>query len=158
MRFFTPSIPAGRLEYFGVLIITTIALYAIVFAVLEIRVDQLTGQVAYSADRLAFGLFLYLIWFTISIINVLRRITDLGISSAWAFTLLIPILGMLFSFYLLLASGVKRTTYAPYGDDPLNPDSWVAKPTADSTGPAVTYNGQALYLPGEHDAWDENAA
>ncbi len=158
MRFFTPSIPAGRLEYFGVLIITTIGLYAILFAVLEIRVDQLTGEVAYSADRLAFGLFLYLIWFVISIINVLRRITDLGISSAWAFTLLVPVLGTLFSFYLLLASGVKRSTFAPYGDDPLNPDSWVATPTADNTGPAVTYNGQALYLPGEHDAWDDKAA
>ncbi len=158
MRFFIPSIPAGRLEYLGVLIVTSIGLYAIVFAVLEIRVDDFTGEIAYSADRLALGLFCYMVWLVLSVINVLRRVTDLGISSAWAFTLLIPLVGTLFSIFLLVASGKKNSAFAPYGDDPLNPDSWVAKPAADSTAPAVTYNGQALYLPGEHEAWDDEAA
>jgi len=157
MRFFMPSIPAGRAEYFAVLLLSTIALYAIVFAVLEVRVDQFTGEIAYSANRLAFGLLLYMIWFVVSVINVLRRLTDLTMNAAWALLLLLPVAGFVFSLFLLLASGSKRSTYSPYGDDPYDPESWVDKSDA-GKAPSVMLNGRPIYLPGEHNAWDEDAA
>jgi len=158
MRFFTPSIPAGRLEYLGVLIVTTLMSMLVVFTMLELRVDQLTGQIAYSADRLAVGLLFYMIIWVVSFVNVLRRLTDLGMSGWWALALIVPLVGLVFQLYLLVASGINTRTYAPYGEDPLNPDSWVPSPSQSGpTGPSVTYNGQALYLPGE-DVWDSDAA
>lgn len=160
MRFLTTTEPAGRLEYLAVILV----MYAVnVFAfatLLQFEVDPLTQEFSYSREKLAMFAFVIVANLVIGLINVLRRMKDLHMGGAWIIMHFIPFLNILFHLMLLFSSGVKRETYAPYGNDPYNPDSWVAKPTeAEAAGPAVTFRGQALLLPGE-DGWqgDEEAA
>lgn len=153
MRFLTTNTPAGRLEYLAV----TIVMYAVyVFAfttLLEVEIDPSTQDFSYSTQKLATFAFVFVGIVIVGLINALRRMKDLHMGGAWIILHFIPLLNIFFHLMLLFSSGMKRQTYAPYGDNPYNPDSWVAKPASDgSGGPAVTFQGQALLLPGE-DAW-----
>jgi uncharacterized membrane protein YhaH (DUF805 family) len=158
MRFFTTTIPAGRLEYFVVAVILNVVLAASVLMFFELDVDPLTREVSYAADKLAAMAFIYVGFLAIGIINCLRRMKDLHMGTGMLLLFLIPIVNILFQLMLLLSSGVKSETYAPYGDDPCDPNSWVSTPTvSEASPPAVTFQGQALLLPGE-DRWDSDAA
>ena len=153
MRFLTTTHPAGRLEYLAVMIVMwAVNVFALV-VLLQLDVDAAAQDFSYSSDQLAVFAFVMVGNVFFGLINVLRRMKDLHMGGAWIIMHFIPLLNIIFHLMLLLSSGVKRTTYSPYGDDPYNPDSWVAKPTpGESSAPAVTFQGQALLLPGE-DAW-----
>jgi len=161
MRFFTTTTPAGRLEYFLVALVTNIAFIAAVIIVLGLQVtlgDGSTPGVGYNAASLATFGFISLAVLFFQVVNCLRRMKDLHMSSTWIIALFIPIVSFLFQLQLLFSSGVKRETFAPYGEDPYDPDSWVPpSENLENGGPGVTFQGQALLLPGE-DSWDDQAA
>lgn len=160
MRFFTTTTPAGRLEYLAIMIVMYVVNFLAVTILLELQVDAITQEFSYSTQRLSLFAFIYVGNFVFGLITILRRMRDLHMGSGWIVLHFIPLLNILFHLNLLLSSGMKRETYAPYGSNPYNPDSWVAKPASDGTGgPAVTFQGQALMLPGE-DSWqsDDEAA
>jgi uncharacterized membrane protein YhaH (DUF805 family) len=158
MRFFTTTIPAGRLEYFAVGLILNVVVTAAALMYFELEVDPLTREVSYAADKLAAMAFIYVGFLAVGIINCLRRMKDLHMGAGMLILFLIPIVNILFQLMLLLSSGVKSETYAPFGDDPYDPNSYVPTPVVSSTSaPAVTFQGHALLLPGE-DRWDNDAA
>lgn len=160
MRFFTTTTPAGRLEYLAIMIVMYVVNFFAVTILLELQVDAITQEFSYSTQRLSLFAFIYVGNFVFGLITILRRMRDLHMGGGWIVLHFIPLLNILFHLNLLLSSGMKRETYAPYGSNPYNPDSWVAKPASDGTGgPAVTFQGQALMLPGE-DSWqsDDEAA
>lgn len=158
MRFLLPSVPAGRLEYLAILIVLGVVQFFALILLLDLSVDVQSQELNYDATKLTISLCILFVTMCFAWITVLRRLTDLHMSGVWALCLLIPILNWMFQLYLLVASGVRRETIAPYGDDPYNPDSWVQKPAIGSTGPAVTYRGQALTLPGEENWASDDAA
>lgn len=156
MRFLTTNTPAGRLEYLAVMIVMYVVNVFAFNTLLEVQIDPLTGDFSYSTQRLAVFAFVIVGNLILGLINALRRMKDLHMGSGWIILHFIPLLNILFHLTLLLSSGMKRETYAPFGDNPYNPDSWVAKPASDGTGgPAVTFQGQALMLPGE-DSWNRS--
>lgn len=153
MRFLTTTTPAGRLEYLAVMIVLYVANFFSLTLLLKLEFDPLTQEYSYARDQLAVFAFAIVGVLVIGLINVLRRMKDLHMGTGWLVLHFIPLLSIFFHVMLLFSSGVKRNTYAPYGDDPHNPDSWVAKPTAGATqAAAVTFRGQALLLPGE-ESW-----
>lgn len=153
MRFLTTNTPAGRLEYLAVTIVMYVVYWFSIATLLEFEINTSTQEFSYSTQSLAAFAFIMVGILVIGLINALRRMKDLHMSSGWIILHFVPILNIFFHLMLLFSSGVKRQTYAPYGDNPYNPDSWVAKPASDGTGdPAVTFQGQALMLPGE-DGW-----
>lgn len=113
----------------------------------------------------------------LSFLLVLRRLTDLG-ASFWlslvplaptaAFLGAIPLSPIVagellatiiffsslaagaFNLWLLFGKGKAKKSIAPYGDNPYDPASWVA-PATSSGSSGVTFNGQQLRLPGEHE-------
>ncbi len=153
MRFLTTNTPAGRLEYLAVMIVMYVVNFFAFSILLEVQIDPSTADFSYSTQQIAVFAFVMAGNLIIGLINALRRMKDLHMGGAWIILHFIPFLNILFHLNLLFSSGIKRQTYAPFGDNPYNPDSWVAKPAADgSGGPAVTFQGQALLLPGE-DSW-----
>lgn len=160
MRFFNPSSPAGRLEYLVVgLVLYAIAYWAtLTFLALSVDVD--TQEFTYSAGGVTTWLFILILVLAFGMINVLRRMTDLNLGSGWVICHFIPVINVIFHLYLLLASGIDKKTYAPYGDNPYNPDSWVPKPapnTSSVPSNSVSFQGKPLLLPGEEN-WDSEAA
>lgn len=150
MRFITTTTPAGRLEYLAVMIALYVVNFFSVSVVLKFEVDPITQEFSYSTDNLAAFAFIIVGTLSLGLINVLRRMKDLALGSGWLVLHFVPLVQIFFHLMLLFSSGVKRSTYAPYGEDAHDPDSWVAKPTPGaSSGPAVTFRGQALMLPGE---------
>ena len=159
MRFLTTMKPAGRLEYLAVMIVMYIVTYFAFSMLLEVELDLSTQEFSYSSQQLAVFAFIMVGNLAIGLINVLRRMKDLHMGSAWIILHFIPLLNVLFHLNLLFSSGMKRQTYAPYGDNPHNPDSWVAKPTPGGpSGSAVTFRGQALLLPGEESQFRQDDA
>ena len=155
MRFFMPSHPAGRLEYLLVMIGTYVVGWFAVVMVLGLSVDTQTRELTYDASTVTAVLCIIILVVAVQWITVLRRLYDLHMGSGWVVCTIIPLVSIFFHLYLLLASGVSRETFAPYGSNPYNPDSWVAPaPTDGSAGPAVTFQGQALLLPGEEEVDD----
>jgi len=55
-----------------------------------------------------------------------------------------------------VATASSDKVYAPHGDNPNDPNSWVERPAVGKSGPAVTFQGEELRLPGE-DKWDSAA-
>lgn len=159
MRFFTTTTPAGRLEYLLVMVVLYIASYFALNTLLSLQIDPVTQEFSYTRDRLVAFSFIMVGTVVVGLINVLRRMKDLHMGSAWLIMHFLPLLNIVFHLMLLFSNGVKRETYAPYGDNPLNPDSWVPNPTVGETsGPAVTFRGQALLLPGEEGWGNEDQA
>lgn len=156
MRFFTTLERAGRLEYFLVSVVLSIAYYGLFYGVLDFRVNEtafvedpsFTDFFSYNAALFPIFLIGAAAIFFFSIINTCRRLKDMNKSFALVLLLFIPIVGAIFSLFLLFAKGERQQTYAPYGDNPYDPQSWVP-PTAANSGPAVSYRGEDLYLPGE---------
>lgn len=152
MRFFTTVTPAGRLEYFFVAIVLNVIVYASVILLFELTVDPVTREISYAADKLALMAFIYVGFLFLAVINVLRRMKDLHMGAGWVVLLFVPVVNLIFQLMLLLSSGVSSDTYTPFGDNPYDPDSWVPPAPASGTGgPAVTFRGQALLLPGEEE-------
>lgn len=159
MRFFIPSVPAGRLEYFLIILAMNVAQYFALTKLLRFEVvDPLTRQFNYDATNLTVFAFIIFGTFAVSMITVVRRLTSLNMSGTWVVALFIPIISLFFQLWLLLAKAIGASTIAPFGDDPYNPDSWVEKPKPGTSGPVVTYQGQALRLPGEGETWGKDAA
>jgi len=181
MRFFLPSHPAGRLEYFLVMVFTWIVSSFAIAVILGLSVDRAAGEIAYESGAVTTVLSINLVVMIFQLINQTRRLTDMHMGTGWLVCNFAPLFGIpalivggfeigsivflvgllisaLFQIYLLIGSGVKRDTYAPYGDNPYDPASWVAPPPVDgSSGPAVTFQGQALRLPGEVDEVEDAA-
>lgn len=152
MRFFTTVTPAGRLEYFLVAVVLNVITYAAAVLLFELTIDPLTQEITYAADKLAVMLFIYLGVLVLTIINALRRMKDLHMASGWIVLLLVPLVNIVFQLMLLFSSGVSNETYTPYGDNPYDPNSWVAPSASAAAGtPAVTFRGEALLLPGEEE-------
>lgn len=153
MRFLTTNTPAGRLEYLAIMVVMYVVNFFAATMLLELQIDAVTQEFSYSTQQIAPFAFIYVGNFIFGLITILRRMKDLHMGSGWIILHFIPLVNILFHLNLLISSGMKRQTYAPFGDNPYNPDSWVAKPATDgSAGPAVTFQGQALMLPGE-DGW-----
>lgn len=156
MRFFTTLEKAGRLEFFLVRLVLSVASFISVFSVLQLRpVDTtlmdnptVSDTFSYSAAMIPVFLICMAAIMFFSIINVCRRLKDIGKGFGLALLLFVPIIGAFFELYLLFAKGDQQKTYAPYGDDPYDPQSYIA-PAKPNAGPAVSYQGQDLYLPGE---------
>ena len=156
MRFLTTLYPARRLEYFGVLVVLQIVYYCLIRFVLQLEVDLSApnaqsdplGAISYSEPGLPIFFLGWALTLYLDVINVGRRLKDLRFGFRWILLLFIPAIGTIFSLYLVLAKGIDRKTYTPYGDDPYDPNSWVP-PSTTTSGTAVTYQGQEVYLPGE---------
>lgn len=158
MRFFTTLQKAGRLEFFAVAVVAGAFLYAITTYVLELKIAPATeGQApqdmlenisinSQSLDIYLVGLTVYLL---VVGVNACRRLKDLGKSYWMALTLLMPATGFLFQLWLSLATSTAEKSYTPYGDNPYDPNSWVAPEEPSVSGSSVSYNGQDLFLPGE---------
>jgi len=162
VRFFIPSIPAGRIEYFVVSIVVGLVGLGINLALFDLQVDVANQElVSYNRNNLALFIAITLVLFVINIINMLRRIKDTGRSSGIIILAFIPLVNIVFGIWLILAGPEQTASYAPYGDDPYNPDSWVKTPDPNvDAGPSVSYQGKELLLPGEH-SWsrgDESEA
>ncbi len=160
MRFLTPSNPAGRLEYFVVQLVLYVIAFWATYTFLALSIDVENQEFSYSAGGVSTWLFVLILVIAFGVINVLRRMEDLNLGGGWLICHFIPGVNIVFHLYLLLASGIERKTYAPYGDNPYNPDSWVPKPAPSEPGthaPAVSYRGQPLLLPGE-ETWNDPAA
>jgi len=153
MRFFMPSHPCGRLEY----LLIQIGLYAVLYfalaVVLGLSVDPTTREISYNAATVTAVICILIVTVGLQWVTVLRRLYDLHMGGTWALCTFIPIISVIFHLYLLIASGVSRETFAPYGSNPYNPDSWVAPPDQNA-GPSVTFQGHALLLPGEEEVDD----
>lgn len=161
MRFLNPGNPAGRLEYLLVTLLIWAASFWATIAMLEFTFDPATREYTYRAGSIETFLFVMVLLWGFSMINTLRRMKDLNMSGVWVLLIFVPIIGIIFQLFLLLSSGVSKTTYAPYGDDPYNPDSWVPNPgpNASASSPsAVSFQGKPLLLPGEEVWTDEEAA
>ena len=125
MRIFLPSNPAGRLEYLLMMVVTTIAGYVATNFYLQLAVDVDTRELSYIARNLpTFSLILAVI-LAIQIIASMRRLNDLGKPTGAAFLVLLPLIGTLFTIWLAVTKRPKTFGYAPYGDNPLDPQSWV---------------------------------
>lgn len=159
MRFFLPSFPAGRLEYLVIMVAMNAINWFAITQILDFEaIDPFAREFGYDASKITTVAFILFGTFAISMITILRRLTSLKMPGMAVLVLFIPIISLFFQLWLLLAKGVESKTIAPYGDNPYDPDSWVAKPAPGSTnGPVVTYQGQALRLPGE-ETWGEDAA
>ena len=155
MRFLLPSNPAGRLEYFLIVVVMNIAQFAAIRYLLELEVtDPVAREFSYNTGQLGTTAVIYVAALAVIWITVLRRLTDLNMGSIMAIALFIPVIAQIFQLWLLLAKGIGHTTIAPYGDNPYDPESWVESPKPGARGPAVTYKGQELRLPGEEDMTD----
>ncbi len=161
MRFFTTLHKAGRLEYFLVQLVIFAATYFLFVNVLEVSFS--VAQEGFTTDRFVFnegnlGLFAvgYAITFYVGWVNVARRLKDMNLGFVWALLLFVPVIGVLFQIYLMVAKGISDKTYTPYGNDPYDPNSWVPPETSHS-GSAVTYQGSDIYLPGE-ETWNDDQA
>ena len=156
MRFFTTLEKAGRLEYFLVSLAINALMYLLVRYVLGLAVSinptestvPGTGDLAFNSGAIPLFLVGATVAIYLSVVNICRRLKDLRMGYAWALLLFVPIVGFFFSLYLLFATGIESKTYTPYGDDPYDPNSWVP-PETSNPGPAVTYQGKGLFLPGE---------
>jgi uncharacterized membrane protein YhaH (DUF805 family) len=155
MRFFLPSVPAGRLEYLVIVLVMNVAQFAAIRYLLELEViDPVAREISYNTGQIGTTAVIYVAALAVIWITVLRRLTDLNMGSMAAIALFIPVIAQIFQLWLLLAKGIGHTTIAPYGDDPYDPQSWVETAKPGANGPAVTYKGQALRLPGEEDMTD----
>ncbi len=154
MRFFTTTTPAARLEYLLVMIVLYVVNFFAFSTLLKLEIDPVTQEFSYTRDQLAVFAFVMVGSTAVGLINALRRMKDLHMGTAWIVMHFIPLLNIIFHLMLLFSSGMRRETFAPYGDNPYNPDSWVPNPTTDANSrPAVTFRGQALLLPGE-ESWN----
>lgn len=153
MRFFMPSHPCGRLEYLLIQIGLYTVMYFALVVVLGLSIDPVTGGISYDVSTVTAVICIFIVTLGIQWITVLRRLYDLHMSGTWALATFVPVVSIIFHLYLLLASGVSRETFAPYGSNPYNPDSWVPPASAEA-GPGVTFQGQALLLPGENEVDD----
>ena len=155
MRFFLPSVPAGRLEYLVIVLVMNVAQFAAIRYLLELEViDPVAREISYNTGEIGTTAVIYVAALAVIWITVLRRLTDLNMGSMAAIALFIPVIAQIFQLWLLLAKGIGHTTIAPYGDNPYDPQSWVETPKHGASGPAVTYKGQELRLPGEEDMTD----
>ncbi len=162
MRFFTTLEKAGRLEYFLVNIVLGAISYAVTYFVLSVSLDvnladpeaasSLEEGFAFDSTALPLFLVFSVVIIFLQIINVCRRLKDLRMGYAWALLILVPLVNLVFGLYLLFVKGADRTTFTPFGNDPYDPNSWVP-PASPNSGPAVSYRGEDLYLPGE-EGWD----
>lgn len=158
MRFFTPSTPAGRLEFLVILIATAAVQYWAVFQFLELEIDVANRELAFVERRLGVATGIVIAMLPLQWISGMRRLADVRKSASLAIPMLIPGVGILFGLFLAINGADRRIGYAPFGDDPHNPDSWVEDPDLNSTAPVVTYQGQELRLPGEERWSDDQAA
>ena len=92
------------------------------------------------------------------IINAGRRLKDIKQSALLALLVLIPGVNLLFALYLAISNGPNTKVYVPFGDDPYDPNSWVPNELPGATGSAVSYQGTSIYLPGEEDDSQQQAA
>ena len=158
MRFFTPSVPAGRIEFLVILLITGAVQVWAVFEYLELEVDIANREVAFIERNLGVAVAIVLAMLPLQWISAMRRMADARKPASIALPMLLPGIGLVFGLFLAVTTGDRRVGFAPYGDDPYDPDSWVEDPDLNSTGPVVTYQGQELQLPGEERWSDDQAA
>jgi len=157
MRFFLPGVPAGRLEFLAIMLPTFAVQFWAAFSYLELEVDIANRGVSYVARNLELFALIYVAMLAIQWITSMRRLRDLDKSGNAAFLALIPGLGAVFALMLFVSDTHTGAGYAPFGDDPLSPDSWVERPDGKRSAPAVTFQGQELSLPGE-EHWDDQSA
>ena len=91
MRIFLPSVPARRLEYFLMMVVTTIAGYVATNFYLQLAVDVDTREVSYIARNLPTYSLILAVILAIQIIASMRRLNDLGKPTGAAFLVLLPI-------------------------------------------------------------------
>ena len=157
MRFLNPSHPAGRLEYFLIQVGLYVVLYFATVMLLAFDVSISEREFTYSASGVTAYVFIVAGVLAVGFITVLRRMYDLHLGSGWAWCHFVPIISIFFHLYLLFSSGISRQTYAPYGDNPYDPNSWVAPVASEQNAPAVSFQGQPLLLPGE-ETWGQSDA
>ena len=151
MSLFSPSVPAGRLQFFIVHVVLSGIMYLAAVQVLRLEFDPVTQEFSYRAAGLPIFGVLAVCTSILGVINVMRRLAHLKSSPWLAVLVFVPIVGAFFTLYLLLASPSHGgTTHTPYGKNPYDPDSYVRNPTkAERAAPQVSIGGKALLLPGE---------
>ena len=95
----------GRLGYFltSVAVVVVMALAVVVMS----DTDPITGEVELTAG--AFGIVVLAGW--LQLMNVVRRLRDLGHPWYWLFISIVPLVGWVFSLYLLFAPGIPERAY-----------------------------------------------
>jgi len=157
MRFLTTITPAGKGEYFAVAVVINAILIFVALQVFKLDFDFTTREVSYAVDKMAVMAFVFAGYAGLAIINCARRLKSMKKGTAMAALAVIPGLGQLFQLSLVVADNADTSGYTPYGDNPYDPDSWVPPVNSSgSNGPAVSFRGEALMLPGE-DRWEDAA-
>lgn len=150
MKFFSTGVPAGRLEYFLVMVAVSVLWYLAAAQFLRLQVDPVTQTVVFDQNQIAVFAFCGVFLLIVSLINQMRRLTDLKQSHWLVVCAFIPIVNFFFGLYLLFAAPSHGgTTHTPYGTNPYDPNSYVAPPAPGKQGAAVTFGGKPLLLPGE---------
>lgn len=149
MRFLMPSVPAGRLEYVIIMVLSWAATYWTISELLALNVNVETLQISYAARNVALAAIILTVIFAVQILLTMRRLTEVGMKTPLAFMMLIPSLNILMPLSLMFKTRPNNYGKTPYGDDPLDPQSWVA-PVA-NPGPVASYQGQELRLPGDEE-------
>ncbi len=152
MNFFQPSKPAGRLEFFVVWVITSLIFGWATYFYLQFDYNVETEQVSYIARNLPLYSVIVVLLFGVQILIGMRRLTDMRKPTGAAFALFLPLIGALMGIWLSLTKRPKTMGYAPYGDDPLDPQSWT--PQGPAGQPVASFQGKEMRLPGD----DQRAA
>ena len=104
MRFFLPSVPAGRLEYLVIVLVMNVAQFAAIRYLLELEViDPVAREISYNTGEIGTTAVIYVAALAVIWITVLRRLTDLNMGSMAAIALFIPVIAQIFQLWLLLA-------------------------------------------------------
>ena len=155
MRFFTTITPAGKAEYFVIALLLNLGIFYVAFRLFMLDFTLSPMSIGYAVDQIPTMAFAFAAYAALIVITSLRRMKELKMGSWIAFLTPIPVLGQLVQLRLSASDDQTSATFTPYGDNPYDPNSWVAPTTsAGKDSPAVSFRGEALMLPGEA-TWDD---
>jgi uncharacterized membrane protein YhaH (DUF805 family) len=110
MGLFSFSGRAGRLNYWGISIISSVILFGLAIAVGN-KMDS--GEIGVMGLTAAFFGIILSIWVNLAV--TVRRFHDRGKSGLWYFALLIPFIGLWFAIELMFFGGVDESNeYGSY--------------------------------------------
>ncbi len=169
MRFLSPKVPAGRLEFVFLQIAFVAVLFVSYSLVLDLSLlidngvtprrilasgfgDAIgSGELVYDEWQVAGFMLIAFAVLGLNVITVMRRLTDIDKSYAWLVIWFLPIFGTGLFLYLAMKPGIARMMVSPYGKNALDPQSWI-KPGTSGPKSGLTWEGRDITLPGDDES------
>ncbi|MEM9518768.1 MAG: DUF805 domain-containing protein [Actinomycetota bacterium] len=145
MDLFTGQGRVGRLAYF----LTSVAI-CIVFGVIVVATAG-TDPISGDATVTSVGVFAIVLAAWLQVMNVVRRLRDLGHAWFWLFISFVPIVGWVFGLYLLFAAGLPRQAYVGPRRAGVVPAPPVGAPVMSEREARAAHNEQFLNDDGSFD-------